>query len=162
MDSIEMKIAKIAAKNWGQEEPTNIEEAKEIIGGSEISSIKGIISVLGINPELEQQIMDDVYNKEKISEDIAKEIRNKTGDTKIIEMLSAVHDEWVKSNPNKFMQQDRNKEYQFVPLQMLNWKEVKSDLIFLKPILEATGVNVDEKAIEQQFEVMQKEFLIDN
>lgn len=28
MDSIEMKIAKIAANNWGQNEPTNLEEAK--------------------------------------------------------------------------------------------------------------------------------------
>jgi len=32
----------------------------------------------------------------------------------------------------------------------------------LKPILEAAGVTVDEKAIEQQFEIAQKEFLMDN
>lgn len=170
MESIEMKIAKTAARNWGQEEPTNIEEAKGITWGSEISSIKGIISVLGLNPELEEQIIDDVYNKETISEDIAKEIRSKTGNSKIIEILSVVHDEWVKNNSNNFLRvnkdengndKPRNKEYQFVPLQMLSWKEAKSDLLFLKPILEAAGVRVDEKGIEQQFEIVQKEFLLD-
>ena len=166
-ESIEMKIAKTAAKNWGQQEPQNLEEAKGITWGSEISSIRGIISVLGLNPELEQQITEDVYIRDTISEDIAKQIqskiqRNGNSNIEIIEMLSVVHDEWVKTNPNKFMQQDRNKEYQFVPFQMLSWKEAKSDLLFLKPILEAAGVKVDEQAIEQQFEIVQKEFLIDN
>jgi len=169
MQSIEMKIAKTAAENWGQPEPTNLEEAKGITWGSEISSIKGIVSVLGLNPELEEQIVEDVYTKDTISEDIAQEIRSKINNETIIDILSVVHDEWVKNNPNNFLRinkengQDkpRNKEYQFVPLQMLSWKEAKSDLLFLKPILEASGVEIDEKAIEQQFEIAQKEFLID-
>ena len=162
MDSIEMKIAKTAAQNWGQPEPTNIEEAKGITWGSEISSIKGIISVLKLNPELEEQIVEDVYTKDTISEEIAQDIRNKINNETIIDILSVVHDGWVKNNPNNFMKENRNKEYQFVPLQMLSWKEAKSDLLFLKPILEAAGVEVDEKVIEQQFELEQKNFLIDN
>ena len=170
MESIEMKIARTAAQNWGQAKPTNLEEAKGITWGSEISSIKGIISVLDLNPELEQQIIEDVYTKETISEDIAQEISSKVDNLAIIDILSVVHDEWVKNNPNNFLRvnkdkngQDkpRNKEYQFVPLEMLSWKEAKSDLLFLKPILEAAGVEVDETALQQQFELAQKEFLID-
>lgn len=176
MESIEMKIAKIAAQNWGQKEPQNLEEAKGITWGSEISSIKGIISVLKLEPELEDQITDDVYNKSAISEDIAKKIqsgiyRDGNSSLAIIKMLSVIHDGWVKNNPNNFLRvnkdengndKPRNKEYQFVPLEMLSWKEAKSDLLFIKPILEAAGVKVDEKKIEQQFEVVQKEFLIKN
>lgn len=176
LDSIEMKIAKIAAENWGQQEPQNLEDAKGITWGSEISSIKGIISVLGLSPESEQQITEDVYTKDTISEEIAKQIqskiyRNGNSSASIIDMLSVVHDEWVKNNSNNFLRvnkdengndKPRNKEYQFVPLKMLSWKEAKSDLLFLKPILEGAGISVDEKLIEQQFEIAQKEFLIDN
>lgn len=175
-DSIEMKIAKIAAQNWGQQEPQNLQEAKGITGGSEISSIRGIILALGLKPEVEQQMTEDVYSRDTISEDIAKQIqskiyRNGNSSSAIIDMLSVVHDEWVRNNSNNFLRvnkdengndKPRNKEYQFVPLQMLSWKEAKSDLLFLKPILEAAGVTVDEKAIEQQFEIAQKEFLIKN
>lgn len=168
MQSIEMKIAKTAAQNWGQKEPQNLEKAKEITWGSEISSIKGIISVLGLNQEIEQQFIDDVYNKDRISENIAKQIQgkiyryNNNSSFAIIDMLSGVHDEWVRNNSNKFLQEGRNKEYQFVPLKMLSWKEAKSDLLFLKPILEAAGVRVDENEIEEQFAIEQKKFLIDN
>ena len=174
--SIEMKIAKIAAQNWGQQEPQNLEEAQNITCGSEISSIRGIISVLGLEPELEERIIEDVYTKDKISEDISEQIKNKICRYGIIgpatiEILSVVHDEWVRNNSNNFLrvnkdengnEKPRNKEYQFVPFQMLNWKEAKSDLLFLKPILEATGLEIDEHEIEQQFEIAQKEFLIDN
>ena len=165
--SIEMKIAKTAAKNWGQAEPQNLEEAKGITWGSEVSSIQGIVKVLGLPPEMEEKMIQDVYESDTITPEIAKEIQKRiigitgTANPNIIKMLSTVHDEWVRNNPNNFMKETEkgNKEYQFVPLELLSWKEAKSDLLFLKPILEAAGVNVDEKAVEQQFEVAQKEFL---
>lgn len=80
----------------------------------------------------------------------------------IIRMLSVIHDNWVRSNPNKFMQEGRNKEYQFAPLMLLDWEEAKSDLIFLKPILEAGQVDIDEEALKKEFELEQMEFLLDN
>lgn len=176
MESIEMEIAKIAASNWGQADPTTLEEAKQITDGSEISAAKGIVSVLGLNPELEARLLDDIYNKESISPEIASQIKDGfrsninvfeasetyIGATSIVNILSVIHDEWVKRFPDKFLQEGRNKEYQFTPLMLLSWEEAKSDLVFLKPILESAGIYVDEKDIEQQFEVMQKEFLIDN
>jgi len=171
METIEIKVAKTAAQHWGQTEPTNLEEAKGITWGSEISSIKGIVSVLGLNPELEEKLVEEIYTKDTISEEIAKEIKSKTNNETIINILSVVHEKWENNNPNNFLRvnkdengQDkpRDKEYQFVPLQMLSWKEAKSDLLFLKPILEAAGVEVDENSVQQQFEVSQKEFLIDH
>lgn len=170
-NSIEMKIAKIAAQKWEQAEPTTLEEAKKITDRSEISAAKGIVSVLGLNPEVETKLLDNIYNKESISPEIASQISAGyisnidafgSGASSIINILSVIHDEWVKRFPDKFLQEGRNKEYQFTPLMLLSWKEAKSDLVFLKPILESAGIQVDEKDIEAQFEVMQKEFLIDN
>ena len=172
MESIEMKIAKTAAQNWGQDEPQTLEDAKGITWGSEVSSIQGIVKVLGLPPEMEEKMIKDVYESDSISPEVAKEIQSRivgitgTISPNIVKMLSTVHDEWVRNNPNNFMKETekgrRKKEYQFVPLELLSWKEAKSDLLFLKPILEASGIEVDEKAVEQQFEVAQKEFLAEH
>lgn len=172
VDSIEMRIAKIAAKNWGQAEPQNLEEAKGITWGSEISSIKGIVKVLKLPTEMEEKMIQDVYESDTISPQVAKEIQRKiigitgTAEPNIIKMLSTVHNEWVRNNPNNFMKETdgkrRNKEYQFVPLELLSWKEAKSDLLFLRPILEASGIDIDEKQVEEQFVVAQKEFLAEH
>ena len=172
MDSIEIKIAKIAAQNWGEKEPENLEAAKKITNGSEISAIKGIVSVLDLDESSKQTMIDDVYNSDKISESIAQEIREKfkkdplsTKDPKnemIIKVLSIIHDGWIKNNADNFLKPGRNKERQFVPLQLLNWGEVESDFIFLKSILEAAGVEIDEEELKKEFKVEQQEYMIEN
>lgn len=56
-DSIEMKIAKIAARNWGQQEPTTIEEATGITWGSEVAAINGITRVIALDSEDVEKII---------------------------------------------------------------------------------------------------------
>ena len=34
-------------------------------------------------------------------------------------------------------------------MELLDWGEVQSDLLFLKPILEASGIELDEKELRQ-------------
>ena len=73
----------------------------------------------------------------------------------------------MKNNSNNFLKvndngERRNKERQFVKLELLDWGEVQSDLLFLKPILEAAGIELNEKELRNRFEVIQQEFLIDN
>jgi len=172
MDSIEMKMAKSAAQNWGQEEPKDLQEAKKKTDKSEISAVKAIISVLGLDSSIEERLLEEVYTQEAISDELSQEIKNALDRTvdvfqsnnSIVDMLSIIHDEWVKNpdNTDKFVKEGRNKEYQFAPLMLLNWKEVNSDLFFLKPILEGMGIEVDEKEIQEKFELKQKEFMIDN
>jgi len=176
-NSIEMKIAKIAARNWGQQEPTTIEDAKGITWGSEVAAINGIARVLNLDSEDVEKLVGtkendgEIYTQEVISEDIASKIRSaitRVDKTEaVLDILSSIHDEWVKNNSNNFLKvnengERRNKERQFVPLELLDWGEVKSDLLFLKPILEASGIEVDENELWDRFLVVQQEFLIDN
>lgn len=78
----------------------------------------------------------------------------------VIEILSVIHDNWVKSNGNKFEDPKRmGKLYQFVDLKLLDFGEAKLDLLFLQPILEANGITLDEVALQQEFLQEQKEFL---
>lgn len=89
---------------------------KGITWGSEISSIKGIISVLGLNPELESRMVEEIYTKDKLSEDISKEIQSKiyrgaldkNSSPAIVNMLSVVYDEWVRNNPNNFLRVNKD------------------------------------------------------
>jgi len=176
-NSIEMKIAKIAARNWGQQEPTSIEEAKGITWGSEVAAINGMARVLNLDSADVEKLVGtkekdgEIYTQEVISEEIASKIRiaisSSDKNKSVLEILSTIHDEWVKNNSNNFLKVDdkgqrRNKERQFVPLELLDWGEVQSDLLFLKPILEAAGIELDEKELKDRFEVVQQEFLIDN
>lgn len=176
-NSIEMKIAKIAAGKWLQQEPTTIEEAKGITWGSEVAAINGMARVLNLDSEDIEKLVGtkekdgEIYTQEVISEDIAMKIRRAISredkNESVLKILSNIHDEWVKNNSNNFLKvndegERRNKERQFVPLELLDWGEVQSDLLFLKPILEASGIELDEKELRDRFEVVQLEFLIDN
>ena len=53
----------------------------------------------------------------------------------------------------------RNQLRQYAPLELIGWNEVKSDLLFLNPILAAIGVNVDEQSLENEYHSMVASYL---
>ena len=182
-NKIEMKIAKAAAEHWQMDEPMTLEDAIDMTGKSEIASVIGIVRTLGLDDKIIDQLigeLDDekmpigngiIYTSETIPEEIASQIASKIrgsdSSKNVLNILSTVHDSWVRNNPNNFMKVNdegkrRNKERQFVPLQLLNWAEVENDLVFLKPILEAAGIEIDIEALKREFGIMQQEYLIDN
>lgn len=67
----------------------------------------------------------------------------------IISTLSNIHDGWVKDNQKKFFARD--KKYQHMPIELIGWNEVKSDLLFLSPILEASNLKVNEDYLEKTY-----------
>lgn len=76
-----------------------------------------------------------------------KQIAEDTRDM-VISVLSTIHDGWVHDNQKKFFARD--KKYQHMPIELIGWKEAKSDLLFLKPILEAEkGITDIDKLSEQ-------------
>lgn len=79
----------------------------------------------------------------------------------IMDTLSAVHDGWVKDNAKQYFTKkaDRNQQYQFSPLELIGWKEAKSDLLFVKPIVEACNIKVDEQALESLYNARVLQFL---
>ena len=174
VEDAEEKIEKLA-------EPKNI--CDRVTYDSEVAAIHGMAKVLGLNDGQVEKLLGTKDANGKLKRDgqiytqdvidslasymmgagrSSNDKRFNTKESAIIDMLSVIHDEWVKNNPNNFLKDGRNKEYQFVPLQLLDWEEAKSDLLFLKPILEAGQVEIDEEAIKREFELKQMEFLLDN
>ncbi len=77
----------------------------------------------------------------------------------IMDTLFSVHDGWVKDNSKKF--NTRDKKYQHMPSELIGWKEVKADLLFVKPIFEAAGLEVNEEELEQVYNGRVKDFFLD-
>ncbi len=142
--------------------------------GSEVAAINGLVELMTNSQEISseektaitEQIKSEIYTEAHLSPEIEKKaketIEGKGTEKSIFEVLGTIHDNWVKTNPNNFLEPDRNRERQFVPLTLLDWKEVQSDLLFLKPILEGAGITVDEEQLKKEFEVRQQEYMIDN
>ena len=125
--------------------------------GSEVAAINGLVELISkSNKEMTPK------ERQALTEQIKTEIYTQGTNASMIEVLKTIHDNWVKTNPNNFLKPNRNKERQFVPLQLLDWKEVESDLLFLKPIIEGAGITIDDKSLRERFEISQLTYMIDH
>ncbi len=77
----------------------------------------------------------------------------------IIEVLSTVHDGWVMDNQKGFF--SRDKKYKHMPIELIGWKEAKEYLLFVEPILESIGIEVNESDLEQAYNKRVKQFFLD-
>lgn len=146
--------------------------------GSELAAINGIVKLIanaeGISEEeqenLTEQLKNEVYEKATLSEGLAARIRKamevKGIETSIVEILSTIHDNWVKENGNKFDAPKREKRlYQFGNLITMTYEDdgALADLLFLQPILEGAGIEVDvEGKLKAEFERQQREYMEKN
>lgn len=169
------KIVKKAKINWdhiSEEEAERILDQFETIEdainsvtyGSEMSAIKGITKLARLTNEEERKMIDDVYNRDCINEDIVNKIEtlleNQGKEEGVIQILTNIHDEWVKNNANKF--QARPKDYQFVDLRLLSFDEIKKDLIFLEPILAGCNIEINEDKLKKYFLDIQRKYMLEN
>ena len=166
-----VKNAKIKWDNLNIEQAINFIEGidssdkanKEVTYGSEIKAVDAITSICDLTQQERQTLIEDIYTKKEISTELSDKISRKILDDKfknIFEILSHIHNEWVKNNSNNFL--NRPKDFQFVDLKLLPYEEVLSDLIFLQPILEGCGIDIDDEILKKEFYNGQIQFLQDS
>lgn len=168
------RVAKEALMKWNglTEEQANefieksdFEEIESQIGArnSMIYAIEELAKIIGLNEEEKQEFSKEIFGEVENQTIIekAKNIQdtNRDANKEVLDMLRAVHDGWVKDNGHKFFARD--KKIQHLPLEFIGWKEVKSDLLFVKPIAEAVGINVDEKQLEKAYDERVEKFKSD-
>ncbi len=78
----------------------------------------------------------------------------------IIDTLFAVHDGWVQDKENVKKFNAREKKHQHMPSELIGWEEAKADLLFIRPIYEAAGIEVNEEELEQVYNDRVKEFFL--
>ena len=72
----------------------------------------------------------------------------------ILEILAVIHDRWVVNNSSEktFNKKvARGQLRQYAPAELIGFNEIESDLLFLRPVLEAIGVYVDENVLKAAY-----------
>lgn len=160
-------VAKAALINWNG---LSEEEAISKINNESISELEsqvyamssmkyaviGISKQIGLSEEETTKFFDAVINGPENAEifNIVKAKSKDFSEEKRLGVLSTIHDGWVIDNSNEktFNKKcDRKQLRQYAPLELIGWNEVKSDLLFLNPILKSIDVNVNEKKLEQSY-----------
>lgn len=160
-------VAKAALINWNDlsEEEANTKIENETIQQLEgqvyaMNSMKyaviGIAEQTALTEEEAINFFDAVINGPEnsiIFETVSQKAQNFT-DAQKLAVLSTIHDGWVKDNSSEktFNKKvDRQQLRQYAPLELIGWNEAKSDLLFLNPILNSIGVQVNEQQLSQAY-----------
>ena len=71
----------------------------------------------------------------------------------VLDVLSDIHKDWIEDNIRKLRDPSRmNKRYQAMPLELIGFQEAKSDLLFVEPILNASGLELDEQKLKDAYD----------
>lgn len=165
-------IAKNALKSWNG---LSDEEAKKVVLKSSFeelenqvwatSSIKSAVSAIsnyfGFDQEKSDQFLKAVLGQndaemtekqEKVLNEISEEIKTCKVNDLALYSLNCIHDGWVVENAKKFSKEGReNKKYQHLPLEMIGWDEAKADLLFLEPILNSVGLEIEIEKLRSDY-----------
>ena len=160
-------VAKAALMNWNglTEEQANQKIQTESVQELEnqvyaMNSMKhavlGITNELGLSEEETKQLWDAVIHGPENAEIFSTVEQKANGFTheQILNVLSTIHDSWVIDNSSdKAFQEEivRKQLHQYVPLELIGWNEVRSNLLFLNPILSSIGVSVNENQLSSAY-----------
>lgn len=161
-------VAKAALMSWppylSEEEATRkiqTESVQELEGqvyamGSMKYAVVGIAKQIGLGEDETTKFFEAVINGPEDAE-IFGLVRAKMqgfSEEQKLGVLSTIHDGWVVDNSSEktFNKKvDRQQLRQYVPLELIGWNEVRSDLLFLTPILAAVGVQINEETLAQAY-----------
>ena len=79
-----------------------------------------------------------------------------------LNVLSIIHDGWVVNNSSEKVfnkKVSKSQLRQYTPLELIGWNEVTSDLLFLRPVIESIGVELDEEKLSQAYHVRVKNYM---
>jgi len=146
--------------------------------GSEIAAIDGLVELIANYEELSdeekvelaEEMKNEIYTKSKLSSELSTRIafamEEKGIEASTIEVLGTIHNNWVKSNGNKFDDPGRAKKlYQFTDLRLMSYggDGATADLLFLQPILEGAGIELDvDGKLKAEFDKQQKEYMVEH
>lgn len=173
------KIAQTALMNWyslGEEEAFEMATKNSVefletkacewgIGAKNSinAAINKFAEGLGLTEQEKADLTEVIYGTDEAAElsekniQTLKTIREKAKELEsaeefMLDVLFAVHDDWVDRNAKNFVNPKRvGKKYQHLKSELIGWKEQKADLVFAEPIAEALGIKVDEVKLEKAY-----------
>lgn len=160
-------VAKAALINWNglseqeAEKKVQTESVKELEAqvyamGSMKYAVAGIANQIGLSGEETTNFFEAVINGPENAEIfcLVREKMQGFSEEQKLGVLSTIHDGWVIDNSSEktFNKKvDKQQLRQYAPLDLIGWNEVRSDLLFLNPILESVGIHVNEETLSQAY-----------
>ena len=160
-------VAKAALINWNglseqeAEEKVQTESVKELESqvyamGSMKYAVAGIANQVGLSGEETTNFFEAVINGPENAEifGLVREKMQGFSEEQKLVVLSTIHDGWVIDNSSEktFNEKvDKQQLRQYAPLDLIGWNEVRSDLLFLNPILESVGIHANEETLSQAY-----------
>lgn len=137
--------------------------------GSVNHAIDSISLKLGLSEEDKKAFSEACYNGPEDAP-IFNKVGSLINDQKdkeafVLGILSDIHDGWVVDNSSEKTfnkKKDRKQLRQYLPLPLIGYNEVKSDLIFLKPILASCGLDTDALRLEGAYHGQVQDFIQNN
>ena len=136
--------------------------------GSVNHAVDSIATKLELSEEDKKAFSDAVYNGPEDAPIFTKvgELLNDKKDKEmfVLGILSDIHDGWVVDNSSEKTfnkKKDRKQLRQYLPLPLIGYNEVESDLIFLRPILASCGMDVDSLRLEGAYHNLLNNFIRD-
>lgn len=170
------KVAKAALMNWNGWSEEKAQNAIEILSVEELDSqvyakgsMDAAIHYLGRKfgwPEDIVKAFSSIVYQGFNNKNVATRyfIKHQLESRKIVstymDVLFAVHDNWVQGNAKKFMA--REKKHQHMPSELIGWNEAKADLLFVRPIFEALGIYVSEYSLEEEYKNRVTKYFLEN
>ena len=160
------ELAKEKAHN--DAESWTIEELESHVNAKKPTSdtVEGILSYLethnvGLTPEeaeLYKKAIEEGPEDAPIFSIVKEKILGLDDQNELIlYAISSKHDEWVKEYENKFF--SREKKHKHMPLELIGWTEAKKDLAFIKPILNASNIEIDEEKLKEAYNQKATDYL---
>jgi hypothetical protein len=71
----------------------------------------------------------------------------------LLDACDQVHCGWTGRNASPFFGKKdmKDQQYQYATSEMIGWKEVKADLLFIEPIANAVGIEIDEEEMKRRY-----------
>lgn len=174
-------VAKDALMNWNglSEEEANkvinestFDEIESQVGavGSMTYAVDAIVDKLDLTSEEKKEFSDAVFGRTddqlallKVGKRVAMSMNSENTLASIVtDVIEAVHNGWVSNNASLFFtkKQTRGQQYQYLPIELIGWDEAKSDLLFIKPIIDSMnlGVVFSEEQVRMELENRTFEF----
>lgn len=125
--------------------------AKEVECSEIINTPTSKLCEMILNEDPFLTIVLEKATKQKL-QDLAPEDIRQFKQKLYVDCLEAVHDQWAVSNVKKFFMEDReDRQYMHLPLELIGWKEIKKDLLFLEPIINAVGLDANMFDVEREY-----------
>lgn len=123
------------------------------------SAIEGLCIYMSFE---KNSLVNHVYNGDLIDTSVLANYTTSELYEKIYNVLSYVHTSWINNNLDDEIYQNKllnGKLRQYVPFELIGFNEVKSDLVFLEPIMNSLGVNINLPLLERIYHTHMNEFI---